>query len=108
MNLYLIISIIVSFLTLSIGFVVYFKNRKNLINQLFFFFTFSVFGWILGVSALNFIYQLPRERALIIGRIPFFAATLLCISLFYFVQIFPRKIILIPKVINLLVFLFFL
>jgi len=58
----------------------------------------------MGQSGLLFIGRLSEEQALLIGRIPFYGAVLLCGAIFYFAQIFPRKTIFLPRYINFLIF----
>ena len=106
MDLLFIISGITALVILGLGFLVYSRNKKKKINQYFLFITFSVVIWIGGVMGLSFLHELPKQQALILGRIPFLGAILLSGLLFYFSQIFPQRTVLVSNLANLLAFTF--
>lgn len=66
----LIILLVSSFLIIFLGGYSFFKNRKDIVNAIFFLFTISIAGWIISIF-----FILHVSQALIVGELPFVFAS---------------------------------
>lgn len=73
---------------LILGFLVYFNDRKSLINRVFGIWTFSLFLW----SINSFLFYVPDYSLLILGRFLYETAIIIVVVLLYFASIFPSNI----------------
>ncbi|OWK27029.1 MAG: hypothetical protein US76_00160 [Parcubacteria group bacterium GW2011_GWA2_38_13b] len=84
-NLFLII---VGVSNLILGFLIYFNNKKSLINRVFGIWTCSLFLW--SVNALLFyVPEYSPSVSLVLGRFLYETAIIIVVVLLYFVSIFP-------------------
>ncbi len=100
MSLLSIFSSIILIINFSLGFLVYFTNRKNRINQLFLLLILGVGIWMTGIILIPMISGFNLNLVLLVGRVPFFGASLLAIAFLFFSQLFPRKHLKLPLIIN--------
>jgi signal transduction histidine kinase len=85
-----IILLVISLLNLSLGFFLFFKNKKSRINVSYTFFTFFIFLW--GFSL--FIFRLTNNIALALFamRLSYISAALIATPFLYFAFIFPDNV----------------
>jgi len=96
------LSIIVGIINLTLGFLVFLKNRKVKANRLFFFITLSITLWIIGLLFLDKeIATLFPERITTIGqRLAFSGASLLALFFALLSLEFPKRDIILPSFIQ--------
>ena len=87
-NLFLII---VGVSNLILGFLIYFNNRKSLINRIFGIWACSLFLWSIN-ALLFYVPDYSSSTSLILGRFLYETAIIIVVVLLYLVSIFPFNI----------------
>lgn len=89
MSLHLALLILIGVLSVVLGLLVYFKDRKKSPNKVFVFLVFSIVVWIIT----NYLCDSPSgtHYALFWNKAAVSAGILIGLSLFYFSLFFPRK-----------------
>ena len=87
-NLFLII---VAVSNLILGGLVYFNNRKSLVNRVFGIWAFSLTLWSIN-SFLFYVFGNSPSASLLLGRLLYATAVIIVVTLLYFTEIFPDSI----------------
>jgi signal transduction histidine kinase len=83
-----VIILIVMLVNSVYGLIIYSRNRKNVINFLFFILTVSISMW--GLTMFGYRAFIDYDRVLIMARLLYFSAITIPVSFLYFVLIFPE------------------